>query len=319
MLKQATVYQLDGLPTHYTLSQMLSLAPFAPTAPTQELSAGWLPPREAHGTYLEAIAGHWVALFVYETRSVPTAALQKRVDAMADELEKLNGRRPGKKMLRELKDEARRELLPQAFPKRSEIPVWIDPGAGLLVVGTASASKADRAASDLSRIVDGLMVRPAVTLASPEAVLGEWLLDAEAADAAGFAVGRTCELRAHDETRAKVRFTHHALVPSVLREHLATGKTPHALELSHNAGRVSFVLDTSTLALRGIELLGLEVGIAENPADDAFDADVTLTTGALAPALADLFRACGGLMGLKLPEPAGQPAPVRDDELSAAA
>ncbi len=61
----------------------------------------------------------------------------------AEHIEKTEGRKPGKKERRELKDEAKLDLLPMAFTKQGSMWVWIDPQARTLVLDTSAQGRAD--------------------------------------------------------------------------------------------------------------------------------------------------------------------------------
>lgn len=220
--------------------------------------------------------------------------MKKRVAELCDVVEKQTGRKPGKKAQRELKSEALLELLPHAFPRRVEVPVWIDPDARLLVIGTATSSKAEHVVAALVRAVDGLVIRAVETATSPAALLSHWLATDDVGGA--FLLGRSCELRSPDETKSRVRFANHPLEANTVAQHVAVGKVPHSVELSHDA-RVSFVLGAD-FTFRRIELLDLALeGRQAVDKADAFDADVALMTGTLEAMLADLIdEQLGGLV-----------------------
>lgn len=316
MLKQATIYRVSGLPEFaLDLAKAIGAAPFSPTAPSQQLAVGWIPPREVNGQAVEVVGRQWIARFAIETRTVPAATVQKRVAELCAVVEQQTGRKPGKKAQRELKSEALLELLPHAFPRRVEVPVWIDPDAGLLVIGTATSSKAERVISALVRALDGLRIDPISTAANPAGLLTHWLATGEVGGA--FTLGRACELRAQDETKSRVRFANHHLEVNTVAQHVAVGKVAHSVELSHD-GRVSFVLGAD-FTFRKIELLDLALeGRQAVDKADLFDADVALMTGTLEAMLADLIdEQLGGLLAIE-PEPEPEAAasgPASDDEL----
>ena len=137
MIKNAFVYRVRGATElgSAALIEALSTNNFAPCAPTQEKSVGWVAPRETNGALVESIDSQWIAELAIETKSVPKSEIDKFVAAAVDRIEQETGRKPGKKERRELKEEALVSLLPNAFAKRKDIPVWIDPTAGMLVVG----------------------------------------------------------------------------------------------------------------------------------------------------------------------------------------
>ena len=303
MLKEATIYRVAGLPSlPEFLAANLAAETFAPIGPTQQKSTGWEPPRAAHGAMVESIDGHWIARFTTEVRTVPADALQEKTDEMVRKVEQTTGRKVGKRERRDLKDEALQALLPQAFPRQSSVPVWIDPRAGLLVIGTASQAKADAIVTSLVRATQPVRAEPVEahphlqisqiqTRTDPHAAMAEWLLDGEALPAE-FSLGRECELHGSGDEAPVLRLNRYNLDSDKVRDHVRQGLLPTRLGLSWQ-GVASFVL-TDTLKLRRIEIANVTPPAEAEADQDAFDADIALTTGTLGPMLADLIADLGG-------------------------
>jgi len=99
MFKNLVLYRFTvecALDLHATHDAMGARA-FIPCSATQEKSTGFVPLRgDDHGALVESIGGQWIASVMTETRSVPADALQRRVDEMADAIEKQTGRKPDK-------------------------------------------------------------------------------------------------------------------------------------------------------------------------------------------------------------------------------
>lgn len=291
MFKNAILYQIiTPLPDCIDLNDALAKQSFAPCGATQEKSAGWVPPRgEAHGLLLEAIGNHWIAKFQTETKAIPGEVLQRKVDEMAKRIEESTGRKPGRKERREIKDEAKLELLPHAFPKRTACWVWIDPEAGTLLIDTSSQSRADDVVRALVEAVPapGLVVRWPSTVQAPSDAMAQWLVDQEAPWT--FSIGNECELQAIDESKAVVKYGRHPLEIAEVQEHIKQGKWPTKLSLTWG-GRVEFVL-TEGMQLRKLTLLDV---VTESQDADGFDADVAIFTGEMSKLLPDLMAALGG-------------------------
>lgn len=312
MFKEATLYRIAGLPSlPEFLAAYLAKETFAPTGPTQQKARGWEPPRAAHGAMVESIDGDWIARFTTEVRTVPADALQEKTDELANAIYRRDGRQPGKRARRELKDEALQALLPQAFPRQSSVPVWIDPSAGLLVIGTASQGKADDIVTSLVRNSppdSQLLISLLHTQTTPAAAMAEWLLDSEDLPTV-YTLGRECELHGSGDEAPVLRLNRYNLDSDKVRDHVRQGLLPTRLGLSWQ-GVASFVL-TDTLKLRRIEIA--DVTPPAEADQDAFDADIALITGTLGPMLADLIADLGGE---QLPDqPPDQPAsdtPIAD-------
>jgi len=237
-----------------------------------------------------------------ETKPVPGGVVKEQLEARLEKIEAETGRRLKGKAAREIKDEIVHELLPRAFPKRSTTLVWIDLKARRVLIGAASAKKADAVATQLVDLFGGLRLTPEQTALSPAAAMSAWLSEREAP--AAFSIDRDCELKQPDSEKATVRYARHTLDIDELGAHIKQGKLPAQLAMTWK-GRVSFVL-TDTMALKKIKLLDVvleNTGTADG-ADDGFDADVAITTGELQHLLPDLIAALGGpLVKEALPTP----------------
>jgi recombination associated protein RdgC len=233
---------------------------------------------------------HLTRLNARRRETVPAAELNKQLDARLDSLEELTGRRPRGKAKRALKEELLLELLPKAFAKDINIPIWISP-SGLAVIGTSSWVRGDEITSLLAQVMPDARLSAVSTRVAPDAGMADWLLAGEAQGA--FTLDRECELKQPDGDKAVVRYSRHALEIEEIGEHIKQGKRPTRVALTHG-DRVSFVL-TDAMVLRKIEVLdvALEAASKEEHAD-AFDADVAIETGELLVVINDLIDALGG-------------------------
>lgn len=275
------------------VEQALAKAPFAECGATQEKSLGWVPPRgDAHGPLAESVGGQWILRFMAETKVLPGSALARKVKEKAARIEQETGRKPGKKETKELKEEARLDLLPKALTKQASMWVWIDPAARLLVLDTSSQGRADEVVTLLVEALPGLSVSLLHTQTSPQAAMAHWLKEQE--PPVGFTVDRECELKSADESKAVVRYARHPLDIEEVQAHIDAGKLPTRLALTWD-DRVSFVL-TSELQLRKVQFL--DTVFEGTKADDGgFDADVAIATGELVKLIPDVAEALGGETG----------------------
>ena len=292
MFKNLIVYRIaPGWQADLTqLEEALAKAPFQECGATQEKSSGWVPPRgEAHGLLAESVGGQWVLRYMTEAKMLPASVLARKVKEKAARIEQETGRKPGKKESRELKDEAKLDLLPMAFTKQGSMWVWIDPQARWLVLDTGSQGRADEVVSLLVELLPGFAVALLDTQTSPQAAMAHWLKTQEPPP--GFSIDRECELKSTDEAKAGVRYTRHPLDIGEVRAHIEAGKLPTKLALTWD-DRVSFVL-TEGLQLKGISFLDA-VFDGRTPDDQGFDADAAIATGELSKLIPDLVEALGG-------------------------
>lgn len=293
MFKNLIFYRI-GAGWSATLAQMeegLAQARFVECGATQEKSVGWIEPRgEAHGPLLEAIAGQWMLKLMIEVKALPGSVVNRKVNERLAQIETAEGRKPGKREKREIKDDVRLQLLPMAFTKQAAVQVWIDPKAQLLVLDAASQAKADEVVTCLVQCLEGLLVLPISTQISPATAMSEWLTSQE--PPAGFSVDRECELKAPDESRAVVRYSRHPLDTEEVRQHISSGKQPTRLALTWD-NRVSLVL-TDSFQVKKLAFLDVVFEGNSTKQDDGFDADVAIATGELQRLIPDLLQALGG-------------------------
>jgi recombination associated protein RdgC len=272
----------------------LSKARFAECGASQEKSVGWTEPRgEAHGPLVEAVAGQLVLKLMVETKAVPGSVITRKAKDRVAQIEATTGRKPGKKETRDIKDDLRLELLPQAFTKQGSVGVWIDPKTKRLVIDAGSQGKADEVVTLLVQCLDGFAVTLVNTKTSPAVAMAQWLTTQEPPQ--GFSVDRECELKSADESKAVVRYSRHPLDIDEVRAHVQGGKQPTRVALTWNS-RISFVL-TEALQIKKVAFLDL---VFENAAgsskgkDDGFDADVAIATAELGQLIPDLLLALDG-------------------------
>jgi recombination associated protein RdgC len=295
MFKNLTIHRAV-LPEGIELSAVeaaLQAGVFVPCAATQDKSVGWVPPREEHGPLIESIAGEWIAAFMVEIKSVPASAVQKKADEAAAEIETTQGRKPGRKEMKTLKEDALLALLPTAHPKQTRIAVWIDRQNKRLIADTVSQARLDDLSAALVTAMPELQLSNLNTQITPQTAMTGWLATTDTADwPEGFAVERECELKSGDEEKSVVRYSRHHLLTEEVRNHLQQGKRPTRLAMSWE-GRVAFTL-TENLQLRKLAFLD---GVFDGEADkdqDHFDADVAISTGELHKLLPALIDALGG-------------------------
>ena len=272
------------------VEQALAKMPFTECGATQEKSAGWIPPRgEAHGALAESVGGQWILRFMVEAKVLPGSALVRKVKEKTARIEQETGRKPGKKETKELRDEARLDLLPMALTTQASMWVWIDPAARLLVLDSSSQGRADEVVTLLVEALQGLSVSLISTHASPQAAMAHWLKEQE--PPVGFTVDRECELKSASEEKAVVRYARHPLDIEEVQAHIDGGKLPTKLALTWD-DRVSFVL-TDRLQLRKVQFLDTVFeGIKAD--EGGFDADVAIATGELGKLIPDLVKALDG-------------------------
>ncbi|TAL72353.1 MAG: recombination-associated protein RdgC [Burkholderiaceae bacterium] len=293
MFKNVIVYRIGAGWSAQPAQMEAALEParFVACAASQEQSAGWVEPRgEAHGALVESVGGQLLLKFMTEAKVLPGSVVNRKAQEQVAQIEASTGRKPGRKEVREIREELRQTLLPMAFTRQARMNVWIDPAASLALIDAASQARADEVATALVKSLEGLSLTLLNTKTSPAAAMSEWLTSQE--PPAGFSVDRECELKAADESKSAVRYANHALDIEEVRQHIEAGKLPTRLALTWE-GRVSLLL-TESLQIKKIAFLeGVFDGTSQER-EDGFDADAAIATGELRKLVPDLLLALGG-------------------------
>lgn len=108
-----------------------------PIGQTAVVSSGWTPVRE--GLYQFRYMNLVRLDFLIEKKSVPASAIKRRVKALAKALEDQQGFAPGRKVLKELKQTAKEDLLARAMSSEVTTKVWIDLDAATLSIESSSS------------------------------------------------------------------------------------------------------------------------------------------------------------------------------------
>ncbi|MDR6445683.1 recombination associated protein RdgC [Paraburkholderia terricola] len=299
--------QLHRLPAPWSVTpaQMEKwLAPhaFAPGNSVEMQSHGWASPRD-NDSLVYSLNGQMLLTFRTEKKLLPASVVTQVTKARAADLEEQQGFKPGRKQMRELKEQVTDELLPRAFSIRRDTRVWIDTKNGWLVIDAASQAVADEVRGLLVKSIDQLPLGTVRVTQSPVAAMTGWLVAGEGP--AGFTLDQDTELRSPAEGNATVRYVGHALDAEDMRRHIEAGKQCMRLAMTWN-DRVSFVL-TPSLTIKRIAPLDVlkEAGdpTAQND-DERFDSDLTLMTAELERMLGDLLDALGGEQGEAMPQAA---------------
>ena len=277
-----------------------ALAPhtFQPCNSLDVQSQGWISPRD-NGMLVHTVNQQMLFALGTEKKLLPASVINQVAKAKAIEIEEQQGFKPGRKQMREIKEEVTDTLLPRAFSINRSTRAWIDPVNGWLVIDAATAAKADEVIKLLVKSIDKLPLDSLHVVQSPVAAMTQWLT----ADVVpkGFTVDQDTELRASGDSKATVRYVSQSIEPDDVQRHIASGKQCTRLAMTW-ADRISFVL-TESLTIKRVAPLDVITDSAEVSSrddDERFDGDMMLMTGELAKMLDDLVFALGGQMAIKL-------------------
>lgn len=286
--------QLYRLPSGWemtaaALEEKLTTRPLQPCTGLALQSRGWVPPAESEAL-VYAQGKHLLIAMGIEQKLLPAAVVRQTADERALQYERLKGFKPGRKMMREIKEQVTTELLPRAFVRQRKLHAWLDLQNGWLIVDSSSPGRAEELVELLRDSLGELAVSFAETEHAPSATLTAWLASGNPPGA--LVLDDECELCGSDASKPTVRYVRHPLEgDDGLRRHIAEGKFATKLALTWN-DRLALVV-TEKLMIKRIKFLAVKEGddqIAQNP-EEQFDIDFALMTGELAQLIRDLAAA----------------------------
>jgi len=143
------VYRLTApwTATQAQVEAALQEAHFVECGASQEKSVGWVEPRgQAHGACVEVVAGQWILKWMMEVKSVPGSVVKRKVQEQVAQIETATGRKPGKKEIRTLSDDARLALLPMAFTQQGSVTLSDRPDGPAVGTGRGQPIQGRRSA-----------------------------------------------------------------------------------------------------------------------------------------------------------------------------
>ncbi|HDL7313789.1 TPA: recombination-associated protein RdgC [Yersinia enterocolitica] len=293
--KNVLIYKLSRDVSFANLEKQMAQFAFTPCGSQDMAKTGWISPMGNESAALAHVANKQILITLQcEKKDLPAPVIARELASKVERLEQEQHRKLKKTEKDSLKDEVIQTLLPRAFSKYSTTSIWINAGAGLIIIDAASARKAENALSLLRKTMGSLPVIP-MTLDTPiELTLTEWLRSGAAP--AGFVLQEEAELKAVLEQGGILRSKHQDLVSDEIRGHIAAGKLVTKLALEWRE-RISFMLSDDGSLKRvkySATLLEQNDDIDREDYAQRFDANFILMTGELAALIADLVTALGG-------------------------
>lgn len=253
---------------------------------------GWAPPRES-GSLVQRVGKQLFLSLATEKKLLPASVVNQASKARAGEIEEQQGYAPGRKQMREIKEDMTNELLPRAFSIHRKTAVWIDPVNGWVVIDAASSARSDEVVSLLLKSVARLPLTALRVNSSTVQAMTHWLASDQAP--AGFTIDQDAELKATGENKAAIRYVKHTPDAEDVRKHISTGKQCTRLAMTWS-DRISFVL-TESLAIKRIAALDIlkeNDALSSSDSEERFETDMVLMTGELSKLMFALVESLGG-------------------------
>lgn len=276
-----------------SFEQQLAARPLLPCSGLTAQSQGWVSPRD-NGQLVCSQGRQMLFALSVETKLLPASVVKDAAQAKCAEIEARMGFKPGKKQIRDIKEQVTAELLPKAFSKRRMTRCWIDAAAGWLIVDSSSLKRGDELTALLRETLGELAIEPLNTTQSPLSAMTAWLASNKVPGM--FALDQDCEMKSGGDDPGAVRFARHGLEGEDVRRHVRDGKSVTQLGLTWNDRMRLILADPGVIKRVRFEMI--EQDRAENEpqgsGDDRFDADFALMCGELGKMLEELVTALGG-------------------------
>ena len=234
------------------LEPQLAECALKPVGPLELSSRGFVPPMGQHHDGFQHLCDgtRWLTVGG-EDKLLPGAVVNDLLQKKLAALEEKEGRKPGGRTRKRLKDELITELLPRAFVRPVRSDALLDGSLGVMAVDTSSRKSAESVVSEVRRALGSFPALPLNAEVAPRAILTGWLAGEALPD--GLALGDECELRDPADTGAVVKIQRMELSGAEIGKHLEAGKqcTRLALVLDDH---VSFVIGED-LIVRKFKLL----------------------------------------------------------------
>ncbi|MCX7564109.1 recombination-associated protein RdgC [Xanthomonadaceae bacterium XH05] len=208
-----------------------------------------------------------------EDKILPASVINEVLANKLDLIREQEGRSPGGRERKRLKDEVLTDLLPRAFSKPTRTPAYLDLSLGWLVVDTSSRKNAETLVSAIREVLGSFPALPVNAESSPRALLTGWLGGEPLPE--GFSLGDECELRDPVDSGAIVKCRRQELDADEVREHLKVGKQCFQLGLIF-ADRLSFVLGED-MVIRKLKFLETATESLEKDDRQSVEAEVDAT------------------------------------------
>lgn len=291
--RNLTLYRLPAGIDRSRLETALADFPVREPGPMELSCTGFAPPAPNNEAMVRWCGNAAMVRVAQRERILPSSVIADELRKRIDELAEREGRRPGGKERKRLKEAVVSELLPRAFVRPRSTFAYLDFDRGWLVIDTASRGAAEEVVSRLREALGRFPATPPTPEESPRALMTGWLINQR--PPAAFMFGDECDLRDPAEAGAKWIGRRVDLESEEIREHIKSGMQAFRLGLVFS-DRLSAVIGED-LVIRKLRFLDEVLDqLGTEPAEDAateFDARFALQVGEVGYLLATLASTFG--------------------------
>ena len=195
-----------------------------------------------------------------EDKILPSSVVNDLLGKKLAEIEEKEGRKPGGRTRKRIKEDLVHELLPRAFVKPSRTDALVDLEHGFVAVDSSSRKNSEEFVSQIRGALGSFPALPLNAEVAPRNILTGWIAGEPLPD--GLALGEECELKDAMEGGAVVKCQNQDLQGDEIAKHLESGKQVTRLALTLD-DHLSFVLGED-LVVRKLKFLDGAVDQLEN-------------------------------------------------------
>ena len=268
------------------LEPQLAECALKPVGPLELSSRGFVAPMGQHHDGFQHLCdgARWLTVGG-EDKLLPGAVVNDLLQKKLAAIEEKEGRKPGGRTRKRLKDELVTELLPRAFVRPVRSDALLDTTLGVIAIDTSSRKNAESVVSEIRRALGSFPALPVNAETAPRAILTGWIAGDALPD--GLSLGDECELRDPSNSGAVVKIQRMELVGDEINKHLEAGKQVTRLALVLD-DHVSFVLGED-LVVRKFKLLDGAVDQLESTDRDDIAAELDARFALMAGEFKRLF------------------------------
>ena len=259
--RNLTLFRFPASLDFSQLETLLAEVPLKPVGPLELSSRGFVSPFGRNDTQLSHRLGDaiWVTVGG-EDRLLPSAVVNDLLGKKLAEIEQKEGRKPGGRTRKRIKEDLVHELLPRAFVRPMRADAMLDLEHGFIAVDSSSRKSAEAMVSEIRGAMGSFPAMPLNAEVAPRAILTGWIAGEDLPE--GLALGEECELKDAMEGGAVVKCQHQELQGDEIAKHLEAGKQVTRLALTLD-DHLSFVLGED-LVIRKLKFLDGAVDQLEN-------------------------------------------------------
>lgn len=274
---------------------ILERRPAVGCGPTDSRTDGFIAPCE-HSTavLVHEVAGFQLICWQTEDRILPGSVVTEALQEKADEIEQQQGYKPGRKQMREVREQLIVSLLPRAFTQKRKTMAAL--GKGYLLVDTSSPSRADAFMEALKITLGCLPFSLIRTSMRPDIVMASWIQHGDTPD--DLTIDSDCTLESHSTGTPTIRYTRTDIASADdVASRISAGFVPRKIGMTYD-DKMSFVLgsDLNITRIGYLDVLKEKALEGSKDVGEHFDIEMTISTGLIAQLIDHLGASFGGIV-----------------------